>query len=192
MANESRNEAIRTFALFGRTRDILGDYLTQSRLTDPARQFLAEDALTFLDRVREGYRWHLRAPELTVEELRRVVQAHDLPVYDPYEPARDSHLLVPSRQILIATNLAQVVLGWVPQLPAEAITYPGWARRTYADIMAPRSPSEFFDRVDDLERLIWSITTGLREAATSSLRRAYAFFESGFWLTQQFRPRGTR
>ena len=192
MASDDRSEAIRTFALFGRSRDILGEYLTQGRLTDPGRQFLAEDALTYLDRAREGYRWFLRAPELSRDELRRIVHRHDLPVFDPYEPPQHWNLVVPNRQIVVATNLAQIVLGWVPRLPTEAITYPGWARRTYADIAAPQSPSEFFDRIEDLERLLWSVATGLGAAATSSLRRAYAFFESGFWLTQQFRPRGSR
>lgn len=192
MGSDDRSDAIRTFGLFGRSRDILGEYLHQGHLSDPARQYLANDALTFCDRAREGYRWLLRAPDLTHEEVRRVVRPIDLPVFDPYEPPRDHGLVVPNRQIVIATNLAQVVLGWVPNVPAEAITYPGWARRTYADIAAPRSPSEFFERVDDLEGLIWSIATGLRDAAATSLRRAYAFFESGFYLTQQFRPRGTR
>ncbi len=192
MANDDRNEAIRTFALFGRSRDILAEYLIQGGLADPARQYLAEETLTYLDRVREGYRWRLRASRLSRSELRRVVHAHDLPVNDPHEPPREVSLIVPSRQIVVASNLAQVVFSWVPKLPTEAITYPGWARRTYVDIVAPASPSEFFDRIEDLESLVWAVATGLREAAASSLRRAYAFFESGSWLTQQFRPRGWR
>lgn len=192
MAQEDRQDAIRSFAVFGRSRDTLAEFLLQGRLTDTGRQFLSEDALTFLERAREGYRWFLRAPGMTDAEMRRVVRPVDLPVVDPHEPLRDWTLLVPNRQIYIATNLAQVALGWVPNLPAEAITYPGWARRTYADIGAPKSPTEFFDRLDDLESLIWSIATGLREAASTSLRRAYAFFDSGHWLNQGFRPRGSR
>ena len=37
MASDDRNEAIRTFALFGRSRDILAEYLTQGGLSDPGR-----------------------------------------------------------------------------------------------------------------------------------------------------------
>lgn len=191
MASDDRQEAIRTFGVFGRSRDILADYILNGAVPDASRDFLAADSLTYLDRAREGYRWLVRAPGLTEAELRRVVRPWDLPVADPFEPPREWVLLVPNRQVLVASNSAQIVINWVPKLPTEAITYPGWARRTYSDIVAPASPSEFFDRIEDLERIIWSVASGVREAATSSLRRAYAFFESGFWLTRQFRPRGT-
>lgn len=192
MASDDRQEAIRTFGVFGRSRDILAEYILQGEVPAASRDYLAADALTYLDRAREGYRWLLRAPGLTDTELRRVVRPFDLPVTDPHEPVREWALLVPNRQVLVASNIALIVISWVPKLPTEAITYPGWARRTYADIAAPASPSEFFERLEDLERIMWSVAGGVREAAATSLRRAYAFFESGFWLTQQFRPRGTR
>lgn len=192
MTTDDRGETLQSLRVFGHSRDILAGYLQSGQLTDPARQFLAEDDLVFLERAREGYRWAVRAPDWTIEELRRTVRPLDLPVTDPFEPPGAWRLLVPSRQVYLATNVAQIVFGWMPRVPAEAVTFPNWMHRSYADIIPPSTPSEFFARIADLESLIWAVATGLGSSALSSLRRAYAFFETGSWLNQQFRPKPSR
>lgn len=83
---------------------------------------------------------------------------------------------------LIVYQHTMTVLGIVPQLPAEVITFPQ-LRPTYADLYAPKRPSQMLERIEELERVLYRATmVPLDELTFDALRRTYAFFETSVWV----------
>jgi hypothetical protein len=66
----------------------------------------------------------------------------------------------------------------VPQTPAEDVHYPA-GLRTYADISAPRTPTQLAARIEELERNLWRIATGeTPRLSDGQYRRTYGFFDT--------------
>jgi hypothetical protein len=73
---------------------------------------------------------------------------------------------------------ARLVFALLPRTLAEDVRYPA-GRRTYADISAPRRPAELAERIEELERSLWSVATGHRpRLSDGSYRRTYGFFDT--------------
>jgi hypothetical protein len=86
---------------------------------------------------------------------------------------------------LIAYQHTLTVLGMVPRLPPEVITFPQ-PRPTYADVTVPRFPSQMLDRIEEIERTLYRATLmPLDDLAFDAVRRTYAFFEASAWVVNQ-------
>jgi hypothetical protein len=89
---------------------------------------------------------------------------------------------------LITYQHAAMALGTLPNLPIEAITFPQ-PRPGYADILAPTTPGEMLERIEEIEHVIYRAgIVPLNHIAHESVRRTYAFFEAGTWLSKQYPP----
>ncbi len=90
---------------------------------------------------------------------------------------------------LVAFAMATIALAITPELPREAVTFPLrhiFPSHTYADIPAPRSPAEIWDRLEEIEQVIYRAgIKPMSELPPSPLRRAYAFFEANAWVADQ-------
>ena len=74
------------------------------------------------------------------------------------------------------------MLGWcsalLPSTPTDEVHYPT-GRRTYADISPPRRPAELAERIEELERSLWTLATRRQPRLTDgSYRRTYGFFDT--------------
>ncbi len=183
--DSTRNGLLELFSLaslFQKTRQILADYLS-GRGEVPAEgvQFLAEQAIPHVEDIRQGFKWSLRASDAGIEELRYLV-SFDLPVKDEVDRFYRYRLIEPEVRSLRALYHSKVVFGSIPRLPSEQVSYPG--RRDYSDILAPRSPAELSERIDELERALWDVATRrpVEWMDLTIYRRVYGFFETGAWL----------
>ena len=100
-----------------------------------------------------------------------------------------SALYVRTRAILREHLRARLVMSSLPGVPPEATTYPG--PPGYRDIHPPRGPAELKDRLEEIERGLWEVATGVPRPHIyhGRYRRVYAYFEAGAWLALQQRPR---
>jgi hypothetical protein len=91
--------------------------------------------------------------------------------------------LVPaSATKLAAMDHARVVLALIPGTLAEDVRFPG--AHSYADIPVPRTPGEFVERVEEIERILWWLCVGeRRRRGDPAYRRVYGFFDVGERLT---------
>ena len=152
-----------------------------------------QEALDYLAEVREGFTLSMRTEaSRDIREwmylLNRLLtdwswlteMGIDLPLPENIERV--------GRQ-LIAFAMAAIALAFTPELPREAVTFPlrhFFPTETYADIPAPRSPAEMWDRLEEIEQVIYA--AGIKPLSSlppSPLRRAYAFFEANAWLADQ-------
>ncbi len=87
--------------------------------------------------------------------------------------------LVPApARALAALGHARLVFALLPHTPAEEVHYPS-GRRTYADISAPRRPTELAERIEELERSLWFVATRHQPRLTdAAYRRTYGFFDT--------------
>ena len=84
---------------------------------------------------------------------------------------------------MAAIEHARLTLAMLPATAATDVRYPV-GRRSYADIPAPRSPSELVLRVEEIERTVWRLAAGARPTTHDGMvRRAYGFFDAGEWLS---------
>lgn len=143
-------------------------------------------ALDHLGQVREGFIFSQRATKRSdAAELRYMAQQilidwawlEELQI--SLKP--DTHVERLADQ-LIAYRHALVVLGFLPQLPEDAITFPQ-IQTTYFDIRPPGRPSQMLERIEEIERTLYQASiTAIEDLARDSVRRTFAFFEAAVWV----------
>jgi hypothetical protein len=158
---------------------------------DLVRAVIADDGLAHVDAVRAGLTALARAGQFESSQLRDLVRREgitDPPRTGPETVAAAAEASVnrpPLRPAdtdqILAAGHARIVFSVIPTLPPEAVTWPR-VHRTYADIPAPRSEAELFERVDELARVLWRVAEG-RHRRDEPLRRALAFYETGSRLS---------
>jgi hypothetical protein len=155
------------------------------------RDVLAREALDHVDAVLEGVLVLARTGGFSGEELRDLVRR--AAILEPPRPGspdgvaaeHEAAVLRPGLRAIdgrtmLAAGHARVVFSLIPQLPAEAVTWP--RRPTYADIPVPRSEGELMLRAEELARVVWRVATG-DERRDEPLRRTLAFYEAGSRLS---------
>ena len=145
-------------------------------------------ALEHLGEVREGFILSQKAStDTAMSEIRELVRH----ILVDWQWLHDMNMtLSPGNQIdtlhqqLVFYNHAQVALAVVPQLPAEAVTFPQ-RRPTYNDVSVPVLPGELLARIEELEKIIYQTEIkSIRDLDYGSFRRTYAFFEASSWLVK--------
>ncbi len=151
------------------------------------------DALRYLEEVREGFTLSVRTEQAT--DLRELAYLVDQLLIDwrwlsnvGIELGLPEVVERVGRQVL-AFAMAAIALSIMPKLPPEAVTFP--LKRlfpvpSYADIPVPKTPAEVWERLEEVERVVYM--AGIRPLRTlhpSPLRRAYAFFEANAWVAEQ-------
>jgi hypothetical protein len=168
---------------------------------------IATETLPHVEDIEAGFRVSLRAGAVDLAELRTLVARAGLRSTDARSPAEERAALIetmhelaltanahpellpaPARA-LAALEHARLVFALLPHTPSEEVHFPV-GRRTYADISAPRRPAELADRIEELERSLWSVATRHRPRLTdASYRRTYGFFDTAARITgSQFLP----
>lgn len=189
----------RLAALFSRTRQLLHEVMATHEITDEATEMLATEALPHVEDIEEGFRVWLRAGAVELSELRALVaraglhasQSRDAAerraalietMHEMALAARTEIVPAPARA-LAALEHARLVFALLPKTPTEDVHFPA-GRRTYADIAAPRRPSELAERIEEIERSLWSIATHHAPRPTdASYRRTYGFFDTAARLS---------
>ena len=145
------------------------------------------DARAQLGEVREGFVISLRTADTThPTELRKLVMAvlldwDQAEAMFGFEVQPADHVETPKLQLLAFAH-CYTTFGFMPALPADAITFPQ-NRRSYADIHAPRTPGEVLERIEEMERVMTDAELEpLEQIERSRLRRTYGFFETSAWL----------
>lgn len=156
----------------------------EERLAEADSRFLAERTLAHVEAMQDGLRLTLRASAAGREELRYVVGKVWFAPADPFD-RREGGVARPDLWRIAALQYAATVMGLVPRLPEDLVTYPG--PPSYVDIRPPRGPAELKDRLEELERALWDAALGRWWAIAdpAGRRRCYAFFEAGAWLGRQ-------
>jgi len=186
--------------LFRRTRELLDLVTTTGQLPDGAAELLATETLAHVEDIEEGFRVWLRAGAVELAELRTLVARAGVRADDALTSAeRRAALIETMHEIAVTTGQpeivpaparylaalqhARLVFAMLPRTPAEEVHYPA-GRRTYADISPPRRPAELADRIEELERSLWSVATRHPPRLTdSSYRRTYGFFDAAAWIS---------
>lgn len=159
----------------------------------PRRAPQVQDALEYLAEAREGFTLTMRTERARdIREwsylLSKVLSDWSWLEEVGLEAALPEHLERVGRQ-LIAFAMAAIALAVTPELPKEAVTFPlrhFFPTGTYSDIPAPRSPAEMWDRLEEVEKVVYA--AGIKpvsELPPARLRRAYAFFEANAWVADQ-------
>ena len=184
----------RMAALFRRTRELLDVVCATNELPDEATELIATETLPYVEDIEQGFRVWLRAGAADLGELRALIAhaglaagrasdvaetraalieaMHDVALAGPAE-------IVPAPvRALSALHHARLVFALLPATPADEVHYPS-GRRTYADILPPRRPAELAERIEELERSLWTIATRRHPRLTDgSYRRTYGFFDT--------------
>ena len=186
--------------VFGRTRALMDALLTNGDLPRGGTDVLAQQTLPHLEDVEAGFRAGLRAAEVDIAELRELVLQTGLGLPEPRDAAERRAALIEAMQArsgaggsrgvapvstrrMAAIEHARLTLAMLPATAATDVRYPV-GRRSYADIPAPRSPSELVLRVEEIERTVWRLAAGARPTTHDGMvRRAYGFFDAGEWLS---------
>jgi hypothetical protein len=192
----------RLHRVFRETRDVLDALLTTGDLPSGADEVVARGSLPHVEDVEAGFRAWLRAGEGELSELRRLVLLGGLGLPAARTPAEERaalveqmlaraggvtarHLAPSQARRLAAIAHARLVFALLPQTPTEHVHYPA-ARRTYADIPVPRTPSELAARIEELERELWRVATGRApRLGDDAYRRTYGFFDTAERLMGQ-------
>ncbi|MCL6648611.1 MAG: hypothetical protein K6U89_09785 [Chloroflexi bacterium] len=169
---------LRLQRLFQQTLLALREYLEHDGDCPPEQAaFLATETLSHVEAAQEGLRQTARASEASEEEWRALLRPADL-IACAESPDSRPRRLNPARVTEIeAVNHARVVLGLVPRVPAEAVSFPGFP--SYRDIPVPRSPASLTARLEEIERAVWYAAAQRRHPELAEFRRVYAFFEAG-------------
>jgi hypothetical protein len=164
-----------------------------------ASDMIANETLPHVEDIEEGFRVWLRAGSVDIAELRTLVARAGLggkerhgaaeeraalieTMHDLALAARTELIPAPARE-LAALEHARLVFALLPHTPAEEVHFPA-GRRTYADISAPRRPAELAERIEELERNLWSVATRHRPRLTdAAYRRTYGFFDTAARLS---------
>jgi hypothetical protein len=148
------------------------------------------DTLEHMGEVREGFILSQRAsPHVSLSQLRELVRH----ILLDWQWVRDMNMvLAPAGHIemldqqLVAYNHALVALAVLPNLPAEAITFPQ-PRPTYRDVPAPVLPGELLARIEEIEAMLYQAEfRPVRSLDYAPFRRTYAFFEASDWLASSY------
>lgn len=169
------------------------------RLPSAVEPYL-EGTLNHLTQIREGFALALRTDECRSQSEMEDLVREILVDWNSLErlgvrwiPACAAGLEQPVTQLLAFAH-ARVVMGALPRVPPELVTFPAWSR-SYADIPVPRSPGDVLGRIDELERVIsvaLQAASGggghaepVQRLGRDRLRRAYGYFETSAWLVEQ-------
>jgi hypothetical protein len=184
----------RMAALFRRTRELLDFVCAKHELPEEAAHVIATQTLPYVDDIEQGFRVWLRAGAADLAELRALVAHAGLAAGTASGPAEARAALVeamhevalagrteivpaPARA-LSALHHARLVFALLPSTPTDEVHYPS-GRRSYADISPPRRPAELAERIEELERSLWSVATHRPPRLTDgSYRRTYGFFDT--------------
>lgn len=189
----------RLAALFRRTWELLDALCATGDLPEGGSDLLATETLPHVEDMEEGFRVWLRASHAELTELREFVRRAGIRAIDPRDAAERRAALVESMQRmatggaadivppparrLAAIEHARLVFAVLPATPGHEVHYP-IGRRSYADIAAPRGPAELATRIEELERSLWTIATGLRpRLSDGQYRRTYGFFDTAARMT---------
>lgn len=183
---DALGELTHLLTLFERTRASLACMLDADTVPAEDAQLLATETLSHIDRVREGFRWSLRASRIGLAELRYLLRAADtMDVGASPDVFPRRRPIVPEvGPSLRAWQHARVIFGTLPRLPAERVTFPPPWPRSYIDVPVPRGAAETEQRIDELERTVWNIATGRFSVRRhlGELRRVYGYFDAGTWV----------
>jgi hypothetical protein len=186
--------------LFHRTRALLDVLLATGDLPDGGSDLLTQETLPHIEDVEAGFRSSLRTAEGSLVELRQLILQGGLGLPEPRSAAEERAALIEAmrarsgaggaREVVAAPSgrraaleHARLTLAMLPATAPAEVRFPE-GRRTYADIPAPRSPSEFAARVEEIERTVWRLAAGGRPRTHDGpTRRVYGFFDAGERLT---------
>jgi hypothetical protein len=181
--------------LFGRTRRALDEVLALGLASETTSSLLAAETLPHIEGVEAGFRARLRSTEGDLPELRDLIARGGLRIPEPRNDAESRAALIEAMQALsgaggprdvvvapgrelAALEHARIAMAMLPRTDADDVHYPG--RRSYADIAAPRGPSQFVARIEEVESTIWRVASGkIARRSDSTWRRVYAFFDAG-------------
>jgi len=197
----------RMAALFRTTRNLLDAVCATDEWPEGASKLIATETLPHVEDIEAGFRVWLRAGAVELAELRTLVARAGVRSAESRTPAEEraalietmnelaltasSHpeLLPAPARAMAALQHARLVFALLPHTPAEEVHFPA-GRRTYADISPPRRPAELAERIEELERSLWSVATRHRPRLTdASYRRTYGFFDTAARISgSQFLP----
>lgn len=196
IASSGFSEFDRLGVVFGRTLALLQAVMVTGDLPEGATEVLATETLPHIEDVEAGFRVRLRATESNLEDLRTLVLQGGLGLPEPRDTAEARAALIEAMQAragaggerslttspsrgLAALEHARLVFALLPTTPGSSVRYPS-GRRTYADIAAPRSPTELAGRIEELERRLWQVAAGrVPNSVDAGYRRVYGFFDIG-------------
>ena len=194
-------ELDRLSMLFRRTRALLYSLMATGALPDGGDELLATETLPHIEDVEQGFRARLRAAEGEMHELRELILQGGLGLPEARDPAERRAALVeamlarsgvggereiapaPARRIA-ALEHARLVFAFLPATPSEEVHFPSpTGRRSYADILPPRTPGELALRIEELERELWWVAARREPRSTAGYRRVYGFFDTAERMT---------
>jgi hypothetical protein len=184
----------RMAALFRRTRELLDVLCATNELPDDATEVIATQTLPYVEDIEQGFRVWLRAGAANIDELRALVAHAGIASGTASGPAESRAALMEAMndvalagraeivpapvRALSALHHARLVFALLPATPADEVHYPA-GRRTYADILPPRRPAELAERIEELERSLWTVATHRQPRLNDgSYRRTYGFFDT--------------
>ncbi len=189
-------------ALFGRTRALLEEALVTGGLPEEGSDVLANETLPHIEDVEAGFRAWLRAGEAGTAELRSLILQGGLGPPRPRDPAEARAALIEQMQArsgaagsrivdhdsgarLAALEHARLVFAVLPRTAATDVRFPR-GRRSYADIVSPRTPAELAMRIEELERRLWALASGeVPRGTDEGYRRTYGFFDAAERLSSE-------
>jgi len=196
------DEFDRLLAVVRRTRELLDRLIGEGALPAGGAEYIADSTLPHVEGIHDGFRGWLRAGGSDLAELRYLLlRAGELRVQPARGPvdhrAANAETVAeallaafrgatpglprvhePDPWHLAALAHARLVLAFLPQVPDDAVRFPG-GHRTYADIPAPRGPAELAERIEELERQLWRTATGrTRRLSDPEFRRTYGSFDA--------------
>ena len=197
----------RVLELVRSTRLVLDELLQAGRLPAGGSAYLADATLPHVEAIEAGVRGWLRSDMADLAELRylvgriaegRVDQPADLAEVEAAraEAERERRRVMElgprvtpvDTRSMAALGHARIVFAFLPRVPDSEVRFPG-RRRTYADIPSPRGPAELVDRIEELERALWRIATGVPvRPVDPAVRRTYAFFDAAERLDERTFP----
>ncbi len=177
------------------TREALARAIVQELLHQARKRNLKgwREALDYLAEVREGFVLSVRServrdPRELMYLVNRLLMDWDWLRDLGIEMALPEEIERVGRQ-LVAFTMAAVAFAFAPQLPPEAVTFPlrdFFPQPTYSDIPVPRTPAELWERIEEVERVVYAAgVQPLASLPTPRLRRTYAFFEANAWIAEQ-------
>jgi hypothetical protein len=187
--------------LFRRTRELLDLATATSEVPDAAAEVLATQTLPHVEDIEEGFRVWLRASAAELAEMRALVLRAGLGGPAPRSaaerraalieamhelatpPAVRTEIIPAPARSLAALEHARLVFALLPATPSADVHFPA-GLRSYGDIFPPRRAIELAERIEELERSIWSLATRhLPRLSDSSYRRTYGFFDAAARLS---------
>ena len=199
MPNDLETSGFAEFDRFGvvfrRTRALLDALLTTGDLPDGGTEVIATETLPHIEDVEAGFRVWLRAGAADLAELRQLILHGGFGLPEPRHASEERAALVEAMQAiagaggdreirpaparrLAALEHARLVFAFLPATPPEEVRFPS-GRRTYADILPPRSPGELSMRIEELERELWWVASGRSpRPGDAAYRRTYGFFDA--------------